>query len=200
MGRARKTIEHLPAVDMPTPYAPGARGHRRVSSRSPCPIASLVMNVRGRRLSGFSGLMLVLGLAGLLVMHGFDAGATTGPPDGHVVSSAVQHEAPPAAVVSNTNGATSDPAGSDPVASTGDAGHMRVAAADGAAGHAGLGHVVAMCMVVAAAGAGAVRRISGGLRTRLAAAVASTAGRLARATEVDGPPGPGRLELCILRC
>jgi hypothetical protein len=159
------------------------------------------MRSRGRRLSGFSGLMLVLALAGLLVMHGFDAGAATGGDDVHVVSSTVQHDMAPPAGVSQLGGAMPDPAGSDRATSTGDAGHIRVDAADAAAGHAGLGHVVAMCMVVvAAASTGAVRRILGGVRATFAAAADRAAGRLACAVEVGRPPGPGRLELCILRC
>jgi hypothetical protein len=159
------------------------------------------MRFRGRRLSGFSGLMLALALAGLLVMHGFDAGAATGGSDGHVVSSIVQHDMASAAGASQLSGAMPDSAGSDRATSTGDAGHIRVAAADAAAGHAGLGHVVAMCMVViAAASTGAVRRLLGGVRAGFAATAALAAGRLARAVEVGRPPGPGRLELCILRC
>jgi hypothetical protein len=159
------------------------------------------MRFRGRRLCGFSGLMLVLALAGLLVMHGLDAGAATGGGDGHVVSSMVRHDMAPAAGVSQSSGAMPDSADSDRGTSTGDAGHIRVAAADAAAGHAGLGHVVAMCMVVvAAASTGAVRRILGGVRARFAATAAFAAGRLARVVQVGRPPGPGRLELCILRC
>jgi hypothetical protein len=156
------------------------------------------MSFRGRWLSGFSGLMLALGLAGLLVMHGFDASAATGAADGHVASSTVQHDMAPAARVSGMGGATSDAADPDRAAWTADAGRMRVAAA---AGHAGLGHVVAMCMVVAA-GTSAVRRILGGVRAGFAATVAPApaAGRLTRATQVDRSPEPGRLELCILRC
>jgi hypothetical protein len=159
------------------------------------------MRFRGRRLPGFSGLMLVLGLAGLLVMHGFDAGAATGGGDGHVVSSTVQLDMAPAAGVSNMNGAMPDSAESDRATSTGDTRHMRVAAAEAAGRHAGLGHVVAMCMmVVAAASTGVVRRILRGVRATFAAAAGRAAGRLAWAVEVGRPPGPGRLELCILRC
>ena len=159
------------------------------------------MRFRGRRLCGFSGLMLVLALAGLLVMHGFDAGAATGGADGHMVSSTVRHDMVPASGVSRLSGAMPDSAGSDRATSPGDIGHIRVAAADAAAGHAGLGHVVAMCMVVvAAASTGAVRRILGAVRAKLVAAAARAAGRLARAVQVGRPPGPGRLELCILRC
>ena len=159
------------------------------------------MRFRGRRLSGFSGLMLVLALAGLLVMHGFDAVAATGGGDGHVVSSTVRHDMAPAAGVSPLSGAMPDSVDSDRARSTGDVGHIRVAADDAAAGHAGFGHVVAMCMaVVAAASTGAVRRLLGGVRASFAAATALAADRLARAVEVRRPPGPGRLELCILRC
>ena len=158
------------------------------------------MRSRGRRLSGFSGLMLVLALAGLLVMHGFDAGAATGGGDGHVVSSMVQHDMAPAAGAP-LSGSMADSAGSDSAPSTGDAGHIRATAAGATAGHAGFGHVVAMCMVVvAAASTGAGRRIWGGVRAKFAAAAARAAGRLVRADEVGRPPGPGRLELCILRC
>jgi hypothetical protein len=160
------------------------------------------MRFRGRRLSGFSGLMLVLALAGLLVMHGFDAGAATGGgSDGHVVSSTVRHDMAPAAGASQSSGAMPESTDSDRARSTGDAGHIRFAADDAAAGHAGFGHVVAMCMaVVAAASTGAVRRLLGGVRASFAAATALATGRLARAVEVRRPPGPGRLELCILRC
>jgi hypothetical protein len=159
------------------------------------------MRFRGRCLSGFSGLMLALALAGLLVMHGFDAGAATGGVDGHVVSSTVRHDMAPAVGVSQLSGVMPDSADSDRAMSTGDAGHVRVAAADAAAGHAGLGHVVAMCMVVvAAASTGAVRRALGGVRAKFAAAAARATGRLAQAVEVGRPPEPGRLELCILRC
>jgi hypothetical protein len=159
------------------------------------------MRSRGRRLSGLSGLMLAFGLAGLLVMHGFDAGAAAGGGDSHAVSSAVQHDMAPAAGVSSMDGAMPHAADSDRAVSTGDAGHVRLAAADAAAGHAGVGHVMAMCMVAAAAAStGAVRRILGGVRTRFAAVTARAAGRLARVVEVGRPPGPGRLELCILRC
>jgi hypothetical protein len=172
-----------------------------VTSGAPRPLASPVMRCRGRRLSGFSGLMFAFGLAGLLVMHGFDAGAAAGGGDGHAVSAAVQHDMAPAAGVSRMDGAMPDAADSDRAVSTGDAGHMRLAAVDTAAGHAGLGHVMAMCMVVAAAAStGAVRRILGGVQARFAAAAARAAGRLAQVVEVGRPPGPGRLELCILRC
>lgn len=160
------------------------------------------MGLRGRRLSGFSGVMLVLALAGLLVMHGFDGGAATGGgSDGHVVSSMVQHDMAPAAGASQVGGAMPDSAGSDRAPSMEDAGHVRVTAVGATAGHAGVGHVVAMCMaVLAAASTGAVRRLFGGVRAGFAAAAAFAAGRLARAVEVGRPPGPGRLELCILRC
>ena len=159
------------------------------------------MRFRGRRLCGFSGLMLVLALAGLLVMHAFDAGATTGGGAGHVVSRTVRHDMAPAAGVSQLSGPMPDSADSDRATSPGDPGNIRVAATDASTGHAGLGHVVAMCMVVvAAASTGAVRRILGAVRARFAAAAARAAGRQARAVQVGRPPGPGRLELCILRC
>lgn len=165
------------------------------------PASVTSMRLRGRRLFGFSGLMLVLALAGLLVMHCLDAGAATGGADGHAGSSTVQHDMARAAGVSQSSGAMPDSTDSDRATSTAGAGHIRVAASDPAAGHAGLGHVVAMCMVVVvAASTGAVRRISGGVRGSFAAAAARAAGRLARAVEVGRPPGPGRLELCILRC
>jgi hypothetical protein len=159
------------------------------------------MRVRGRRLSGFSGLTLALGLAALLVMHGFDAGAATGGGDRHVISSTVQLDMAPAAGVSNMHGGMPDSAEPDRATWPGDPGHLRVAAAEAAGAHAGLGHVVAMCMVVVtAAGTGVVRRILSGVRAMLAAAADRAAGRPAWAVEVGRPPGPGRLELCILRC
>ena len=160
------------------------------------------MRFRGHRLSGFSGLMLVLALAGLLVMHGFDAGAATGGgSDGHAVSSTVRHDMAPAAGAFQPSGAMPEATDSYRARSTGDVGPIRVAADDATAGDPGIGHVVAMCMaVLAAASTGAVRRLLGGVRARFAAATALAAGRLVRGVEVGRPPGPGRLELCILRC
>jgi hypothetical protein len=159
------------------------------------------MRSRGRRLSGFPGLMLVLALAGLLVMHGFDAGAATGGEDVHVASSTARHEMALPADVSVSSDAMPDLVGSDRAPSAGDAGNIREAGADAAAGHVHLGHVMAMCMVVVAvASTGAVRRILGGVRARCAAAAARAATRLPQAVEAGRPPGPGRLELCILRC
>ncbi len=159
------------------------------------------MRFRSRRLPRFSGLALVLGLVGLLVMHGFGAGAATGGGDGHVVSSTVQLDVAPAAGVPNTNGAMPDSAESDRATSTGDAGHTRLTAAEAAGRHAGLGHVLAMCMVVvAAASTGVLRRILRGVRATFAAPADRAAGCLAWAVDVARPPGPGRLELCILRC
>ena len=159
------------------------------------------MRFRSRRLPGFSGLMLALALAGLLVMHGFEAGAATGGGDGHGVSSTVRHDIAPEAGASQPSGTMPGSADTDRATSTGAAGHIDGAAHDAAAGHAGVGHVVAMCMaVVAAASTGAVRRVLGLVRARVAAATALAGGRPARAVEVGRPPGPGRLELCILRC
>lgn len=181
---------------------PGEGSHCRMSSGARWPLTSPSMRFCGRRLSGFSGLTLGLALAGLLLMHGFDAGAVTGGGiDGHVTSSMVRHAMAPAAGASQPSGAMSESAYSDGARSTGDVGHIRVAATDAAGGHAGIGHVVAMCMaVLAAASTGAVRRLVGGVRARLTAATALAAGRLVRAVEVGRPSGPGRLELCILRC
>lgn len=157
------------------------------------------MRFRGRRLPGFSGVMLVSALAGLLVMHGFDAGAATGGGDGHAVSPTVQLDIAPSPGVAS--GAMPDTADSGPATSTEDAAHMRVPGAAAAAGHAGLGHVAAMCMVVAAAAStGVVRRILRGVRATFAVVADRAAGRPAWAAEAGRPPGPGRLELCILRC
>lgn len=159
------------------------------------------MDFRGRRLSGLSGLMLVLGLAGLLVMHGFDVGAAAGAGDGHVITSTAQHDTAPAADGSNVNGATSGSADSDRATSTGGSGHRRAAATDAAADDVGLGHVVAMCMVVAATGVTGVHRVLRGVRATLAAAAARAAHGLATAAaEAGRSPGRGRLELCIQRC
>jgi len=151
--------------------------------------------------SGISGVLLVLALAGLLVMHGFDAGVVAQGSGGEAaMSPAARHGMEPGSGAGEPTMAMGGSVGSEQSAFRG-AGHRGEAAADGHAGHVGWGHVVAVCVAVLATfAAGAVRRLLASVRARIAGGRAPVAGRLVRLLKVFRPPGPARVELCVLTC
>lgn len=139
------------------------------------------MGARGHRPRVFWCLLL-FAVGGLLGTHGVDACA--------------------AAITGAGDAALSPMPGHEPVGAAPDeADDIARPAGGGTARHVGLGHVVAMCTVVlVTAATGTLRRLSAGVRAWSAHARVAAAGRLARRRELFRPPGPGRVELCVLIC
>lgn len=146
--------------------------------------------------------MLVLALAGLLVMHGLDAGAITRSSGGEAATShPARHRTQSELGRDDRTGGMHGPARSEQSMSPLNASVTAEARTDDGAGHVGWGHVVAMCVaVLATMVTGAVRRLLASARSRITARGASVAGGLVRLPRVFRPPGPARIELCVLTC
>lgn len=157
------------------------------------------MRLRRRPLSAIHRLALLVALAGLVVMHGFDAGAVTAGGDGGLMTATMGHDVAMRAGLAHSSSAMPDPAGSDRSGAARGPHHAE-ASGPAASPHAGLGHVVAMCVAVVVAATTALRRLERGALVRFRGVAVLLAGRLVRAVEARRPSGPRPLELCILLC
>lgn len=157
------------------------------------------MRPRDRRHS-ISVFVLVLAAAGLLMMHGLDAGSMPATHQGDAATSSLAPgpmRSGPGEQPDMTHGAP----GSARSMSAGDAGvAARAGGADNGV-HVGWGHVVAMCVVVlATVTTVAARHLLGRVRAPFMADFGPGRGGLAPSPRVCRPPGPRWLELCVLTC
>lgn len=158
-----------------------------------------MIRVRSPR-AGVPGVLLVLALAGLVVMHGLDAGAVAhAGVDVSTPSTAGHGMAPGPGEVERVVGSVG--ARRSALPGHGDAGPTAAAGPDGRAAHVGWGHIVAVCVaVLATCATGAIRRLPAGPGARICRCRAPVAGGSARRPAVVRPPGPARVELCVLTC
>ncbi|HEX6422503.1 MAG TPA: hypothetical protein VFZ79_03430 [Acidimicrobiales bacterium] len=158
-----------------------------------------MIRVRSPR-AGIPGVLLVLALAGLVVMHGLDAGAvahagveasTPSTAGRGMQSGSVETERSMAVAGSSRSGQPAH----------GDAGRTAETGPEGRAAHVGWGHIVAACVaVLATCATGAIRRLPASPGARICRGRAPVTGGSAHRPAVVRPPGPARVELCVLTC